>query len=171
MEEHEGVLSFDFETKLETVPNPSLLPNETSSFVSDHDSTAPSFKKVAGKRRTSYRQTVCYHWIRGLCMKGDDCGYLHQYDKSKMPVCRFFGLNGKCREPECMYKHTKREDMPVCRFFRLNGNCREKDCLYKHTQNEEEFPICGYFQLNGKCHKQDCKYRHPQDENSQECNM
>jgi hypothetical protein len=23
-------------------------------------------------------QTVCTYWLRGLCMKGDSCGFLHQ---------------------------------------------------------------------------------------------
>eukprot|EP00955_Chlamydomonas_euryale_P104882 365599-Chlamydomonas_euryale.AAC.1 len=32
--------------------------------------------------------TVCTYWLRGLCMKGDSCGFLHQYDQEKMPVCR-----------------------------------------------------------------------------------
>ena len=35
-------------------------------------------------------QTVCTYWIKGLCMRGDACGFLHEYDKSKMPLCRSF---------------------------------------------------------------------------------
>ena len=34
------------------------------------------------------RQTVCTYWLRGLCMKGEACGFLHEYDLAKMPVCR-----------------------------------------------------------------------------------
>ena len=34
-------------------------------------------------------------------MKGDACGFLHQYDKARMPVCRFFAKFGECREPDC----------------------------------------------------------------------
>ena len=30
-----------------------------------------------------WTQTVCRHWLRGLCMKGNNCGFLHQFDKQK----------------------------------------------------------------------------------------
>ena len=33
------------------------------------------------------KMIVCKHWLRGLCKKGDDCEFLHQYDTAKMPVC------------------------------------------------------------------------------------
>ncbi|CAI7848015.1 unnamed protein product [Closterium sp. NIES-53] len=69
----------------------------------------------AGFRR-NYRQTVCRHWLRGLCMKGNDCGFLHQYDKSRMPVCRYFARWGECRELDCVYKHTN-EDVKECNMY------------------------------------------------------
>ncbi|CAI5479550.1 unnamed protein product [Closterium sp. Yama58-4] len=69
----------------------------------------------AGFRR-NYRQTVCRHWLRGLCMKGNDCGFLHQYDKSRMPVCRYFARWGECREVDCVYKHTN-EDVKECNMY------------------------------------------------------
>merc|ERR1719469_225023 len=28
---------------------------------------------------------VCKHWLRGLCKKGDQCEFLHEYDMSKCP--------------------------------------------------------------------------------------
>lgn len=49
-------------------------------------------------------------------MKGDACGFLHQYDKSRMPVCRFFRLYGECREQDCVYKHTN-EDIKECNMY------------------------------------------------------
>ena len=33
---------------------------------------------------------VCKHWLRGLCKKGDQCEFLHEYDMSKMPECYFY---------------------------------------------------------------------------------
>lgn len=66
-----------------------------------------------GNQRRSFRQTVCRHWLRSLCMKGDACGFLHQYDKARMPVCRFFRLYGECREQDCVYKHTN-DDIKEC---------------------------------------------------------
>ena len=36
------------------------------------------------------KATVCKHWLRGLCKKGDQCEFLHEYDMSKMPECYFY---------------------------------------------------------------------------------
>lgn len=47
----------------------------------------------------NYRQTVCTYWLRGLCMKGDTCGFLHQFDPERMPVCRSLLKFGQCKEP------------------------------------------------------------------------
>ena len=44
-----------------------------------------SHQKLAEK----YRTVVCRHWLRGLCMKGDNCEFLHQMDMDRMPVCRW----------------------------------------------------------------------------------
>ena len=41
------------------------------------------------------RMIVCKHWLRGLCKKGDDCEFLHQYDMEKMPECYFYNKYGK----------------------------------------------------------------------------
>ena len=58
-------------------------------------------------------QTVCRHWLRGLCMKGNGCGFLHQFDKRRMPTCRFFAKYNECREPDCPFKHSL-EDVKDC---------------------------------------------------------
>jgi hypothetical protein len=51
-------------------------------------------------------QTVCTYWLRGMCMKGDACGFLHQYDVDKMPICRNLLKFGQCKELDCPYKHN-----------------------------------------------------------------
>ena len=51
-------------------------------------------------------QTVCTYWLKNLCMKGDDCGFLHQYDPARMPVCRTLLKFGECKEPDCPFKHS-----------------------------------------------------------------
>lgn len=119
----EEALSFDFEGTQETGPtqpttsipiinqSPDLNNNNNNINLNSApgDPTAPP--NFSGRR--SYRQTVCRHWLRGLCMKGETCGFLHQYDKSRMPICRFFRLYGECREQDCVYKHTT-EDIKEC---------------------------------------------------------
>ena len=62
-------------------------------------------------------QTVCTYWLRGLCMRGDACSFLHQYDKDRMPVCRTFVQTGQCNEPDCPFKHA-REDIKEVSWIR-----------------------------------------------------
>jgi hypothetical protein len=39
-------------------------------------------------------QTVCAFWLRGMCMKGEACGFLHKFDPDRMPVCRVWMKTG-----------------------------------------------------------------------------
>lgn len=41
------------------------------------------------------RTVVCKHWLRGLCKKGDQCEFLHEYDMTKMPECYFYARFSK----------------------------------------------------------------------------
>lgn len=38
---------------------------------------------------------MCKHWLRGLCKKGDDCEFLHEFDMTKMPECFFYSKYGE----------------------------------------------------------------------------
>uniref|UniRef100_A0A7N0RE21 Uncharacterized protein n=1 Tax=Kalanchoe fedtschenkoi TaxID=63787 RepID=A0A7N0RE21_KALFE len=87
----------------------------------------------------SFRQIVCRHWLQGLCMKGDACGFLHQYDKLRMPVCRFFRLYGECREQNCVFKHTT-EDIKECNMYKLGFCPNGPDCRYRHEKLPEPPP-------------------------------
>lgn len=66
-------------------------------------------------------QTVCTYWLRGLCMKGDACGFLHQFDPARMPVCRNLLKNGVCKDVDCPYKHSM-EEIKECNMYKL-GFC------------------------------------------------
>eukprot|EP00931_Biecheleriopsis_adriatica_P088440 TRINITY_DN62766_c0_g1_i1.p1 TRINITY_DN62766_c0_g1~~TRINITY_DN62766_c0_g1_i1.p1 ORF type:complete len:573 (-),score=96.16 TRINITY_DN62766_c0_g1_i1:56-1774(-) len=68
-------------------------------------------------------RTVCKHWLKNLCMKGDKCEYLHQYDPNRMPECFFFLKTGKCTDPECVFKHVAATERPECQRYRL-GYCK-----------------------------------------------
>ena len=54
-------------------------------------------------------------------MKGDSCGFLHQFDPARMPVCRTLLKFGTCKEPDCPFKHTT-EEIKECNMYRL-GFC------------------------------------------------
>ncbi|KAH9288169.1 hypothetical protein KI387_032286 [Taxus chinensis] len=122
MEDPEGGLSFDFEGGLETGPissNPPVLGNSLNTNdinVGAPTILAPAVSRPAAQSGRSFRQTVCRHWLRSLCMKGDSCGFLHQYDKSRMPVCRFFARYGECREQDCVYKHSN-DEIKECNMY------------------------------------------------------
>lgn len=49
---------------------------------------------------------MCTYWLKGLCMKGDTCGFLHVFDVARMPVCRQLLKYGVCKEADCPYKHS-----------------------------------------------------------------
>ncbi|KAG5254643.1 30-kDa cleavage and polyadenylation specificity factor [Salix suchowensis] len=149
MEDSEGVLSFDFEGGLDSGPaNPiasipaissanhgattGAAPNTTTTATSTATNSNSGAADIHAGRR-SFRQTVCRHWLRSLCMKGDACGFLHQYDKSRMPVCRFFRLYGECREQDCVYKHTN-EDIKECNMYKLGFCPNGPDCRYRHAK-------------------------------------
>lgn len=70
-------------------------------------------------------RTVCKHWLRGLCKKGADCEFLHEYNLRKMPECYFFTKHGFCSSgDECMYLHiTPHQRRPECRSYTA-GFCR-----------------------------------------------
>ncbi|KAA8514848.1 hypothetical protein F0562_018027 [Nyssa sinensis] len=142
MDDGEGGLSFDFEGGLDTGPtNPTasvpVIQSDAAAATAVANNSAapapadPAAGNLAGRR--SFRQTVCRHWLRSLCMKGDACGFLHQYDKSRMPVCRFFRLYGECREQDCVYKHTN-EDIKECNMYKLGFCPNGPDCRYRHAK-------------------------------------
>lgn len=143
MDDGEGGLSFDFEGGLDVGPaNPTAsVPvvqsdaaaggGASNNVAAPPAAAEPPQGNPAGRR--SFRQTVCRHWLRSLCMKGEACGFLHQYDKSRMPVCRFFRLYGECREQDCVYKHTN-EDIKECNMYKLGFCPNGPDCRYRHAK-------------------------------------
>ena len=78
-------------------------------------------------------QTVCRHWLRGLCMKGNSCGFLHQFEASRMPVCRFFAKYGECKEPDCPFKHSD-QDIKDCNMYKLGFCIHGSQCRFRHQK-------------------------------------
>ncbi|EEA06325.1 zinc finger (CCCH type) domain-containing protein [Cryptosporidium muris RN66] len=68
---------------------------------------------------------VCRHWIRNMCMKGDFCDFLHQYDYERMPPCFTYQKYGVCVDEalgNCPFKH-KADETPLCAQYFL-GFCK-----------------------------------------------
>eukprot|EP00882_Tetradesmus_deserticola_P024789 GHRQ01027114.1.p2 GENE.GHRQ01027114.1~~GHRQ01027114.1.p2 ORF type:complete len:150 (+),score=67.13 GHRQ01027114.1:180-629(+) len=78
-------------------------------------------------------QTVCAFWLRGMCMKGEACGFLHKFDPERMPVCRVWMKTGECKELECPFKHSL-DDVKECNMYKLGFCIYGPNCRYKHTK-------------------------------------
>lgn len=66
-------------------------------------------------------------------MKGDSCGFLHQLDPVRMPVCRALLKYGVCKEADCLFKHSL-DDIKECNMYKLGFCIYGPQCRYKHTR-------------------------------------
>ncbi|KAK9803317.1 hypothetical protein WJX73_000983 [Symbiochloris irregularis] len=98
-----------------------------------HHNHLPQATGQGFQPRRHFRQTVCTYWLKGLCMKGNECGFLHEFDPTKMPICRTLLRYGECKEPDCPYKHTL-DDVKECNMYRLGFCVYGPTCRYKHTR-------------------------------------
>ena len=131
-------LTFDFETYLAKAEATVATDENTNAF---HISGGTGHHKKDFKRGT----VVCRHWLRGLCMKGDACEFLHQYDMKKMPECRW-GMN--CQVPECPFRHIPEEERSDCTFYKQGFCVHGPICRYRHQKlPSEECPDVADFEL------------------------
>jgi len=104
------------------------------------------------------KQVVCKHWLRGLCKKGDQCEFLHEYDLSRMPECFFFSKYLACSNKECPFRHidpeTKVKDCP----WYDRGFCRHGPyCKNRHRRRV----FCPFYLLGFCADGRSCKFAHP----------
>jgi cleavage and polyadenylation specificity factor subunit 4 len=98
-----------------------------------------------GRQNDNY---VCKHWLKALCMKGDNCDYLHEYNLRKMSECQFYNQNGYCQNgDECLYLHVKEESrLPLCEDYN-KGFCEKgPKCGKRHVRRK----LCKFY-LAGFC--------------------
>ena len=91
-----------------------------------------------GIMRPGGRHTiVCKHWLRDLCMKGDKCDFLHQYDLARMPECTQWARLGRCVDQECDFRHdTERIE---CQKFKF-GFCKlGSQCKMRHERHTRPY--------------------------------
>jgi cleavage and polyadenylation specificity factor subunit 4 len=94
------------------------------------------------------KQVVCKHWLRGLCKKGDQCEFLHEYDLSRMPECFFFS------------KYCKLIYVNVYIFFINLVACSNRECPFRHIDPESKIKDCPWFDRGFCRHGPFCKNRH-----------
>ncbi len=125
----------------------------------------------ASHNRDGQKRTVCKHWLRGLCKKGDGCDYLHEYDMRTMPECRFYATFGYCDaaaggERECLYLHrdakTKRRE---CELYRRGFCPKGPACAKKHVRRILcPRYVAGFCPLGDKCAMGHAKLSRPSAE-------
>eukprot|EP00392_Amoebophrya_sp_AT5.2_P015531 g15737.t1 len=122
-------------------------------FAFEEDLRQKDAQQGAGKKQSSFyhsqHQVVCRHWLRNLCMKGEQqCPYLHYYDPNRMPECQTWLRFGKCSDPDCIYRHTKDENRPDCESYKY-GFCKLGNaCRLRHEKRpRKELPevVSDYF--------------------------
>lgn len=118
--------------------------------------SARNFRPPSPLPYSAHARTVCKHWLRGLCKKGQACEFMHEYNLRKMPECWFFAQHGYCNAgDECMYLHvTPHQRRPECRAF-VKGFCPDgPGCPHKHIRRT----ACPLF-LEGFCPRgHDCDF-------------
>eukprot|EP00729_Bicosta_minor_P021762 gene21762-35600_t len=94
------------------------------------------------------KTTVCKHWLKGLCKKGDGCEWLHKYEMYRMMECQFFRDHGNCTNPDCDYLH-------------IDPESKRKDCPWYGAPSRRRLPktedLMGVLHI---WHGQTCKNRH-----------
>ncbi|KAG6620753.1 Cleavage and polyadenylation specificity factor subunit 4 [Phytophthora cinnamomi] len=146
-DEEERRLAFDFEM---------LLPEDGDERMDGGEPRSGAVVGVGGatfgaqgaKKDFKRGTVVCRHWLRALCMKGDNCEFLHQYDMSKMPECRW-GM--ECQVPECPFRHVPDEERVECAFYKQGFCSHGSSCRYRHIKlAREECPETADFALQSK---------------------
>ncbi|CAL8467936.1 g7474 [Coccomyxa elongata] len=125
---------FDFETSLpQTAPASAGHANGPGQQAPPYIPANANIGQSLGNFRKNYRQTVCTYWLKGLCMKGEECGFLHQLDPQRMPVCRTLLKFGECKDPECQFKHDLGE-VKECNMYKLGFCVYGPRCRFRHTR-------------------------------------
>lgn len=113
---------------------------------------------MTAEQQMNYHRTVCNHWLRTLCHKGDHCRYLHQVDRDRMDKCNFWEKYHECSNFDCPFKHDSVEGKDNrCKFY-IRGYCRRGNkCQKPHDVADA---LCVNY-LAGFCPEgPDCQYAH-----------
>lgn len=97
---------------------------------------------------------VCKHWLRGACVNGENCLFLHEYDHRFVPQCVFFETLGDCTNPECPFLHSRPEEkVPECAAYRRGFCPLGPQCSLRHQHKETACPyyLAGFCPLGPNC--------------------
>lgn len=77
-DEEERTLAFDFEALLPDDADDAMDGGMGGSGNNGSGGASAAFGASGGKKDFKRGTVVCRHWLRALCMKGDNCEFLHQ---------------------------------------------------------------------------------------------
>ncbi|EPR78956.1 hypothetical protein SLOPH_1665 [Spraguea lophii 42_110] len=149
---------FDFE---EFIKNTRKLVEEDNIYCEPYQKNQ-CFKKDCSKFHIKLEKAViCKHWLRGLCKKGRQCEFLHEYNLKKMPECWFFSKYGECANPECNFLHIDpNSSSKECLWYK-RGFCRHgMMCRNRHAKKKICFSYFYGFCIAGSS----CDFGHPKHE-------
>ncbi|XP_051206362.1 zinc finger CCCH domain-containing protein 45 [Lolium perenne] len=136
-----GDLVFDFEDDLDAAADAaaagsgSVALGAASALPSSDDlgPAAVGHRHDQGLGSRCSRQTVCPYWLLGVCMMGDSCEFLHEYDLDRMPVCHYLHSYGYCRLPDCVFKHNT-EHLEEYSMYNVGFCPYCPHCQYRHVK-------------------------------------
>ncbi|KAF1332730.1 Cleavage and polyadenylation specificity factor cpsf30-like, partial [Globisporangium splendens] len=132
-DDEERALAFDFEA---------LLPDDANDAADDDKMDGSGGGAPGGKKDFKRGTVVCRHWLRALCMKGDNCEFLHQLAREECPETADFSLQSKVADEENV---KRRKAQPVNEFYKIaickhwekQGSCPFGDeCHFAHGEKE-----------------------------------
>ncbi|XP_044735029.1 cleavage and polyadenylation specificity factor subunit 4 [Chrysoperla carnea] len=159
-------IKFDIEVALDeqygALPLPFPGMDKSTAAVCDFYTSAAGCQKGQScpfRHVRGDRTIVCKHWLRGLCKKGDQCEFLHEYDMTKMPECYFYSRFNACHNKECPFLHIDPESkIKDCPWYD-RGFCRHgPHCRHRHVRRVLCMNYIAGFCPDGP----QCKYMHPQ---------
>lgn len=116
------------------------------------------FRHISGEKTV-----VCKHWLRGLCKKGDQCEFLHEYDMTKMPECYFYSkfgwLTWRCTKSHRWAQWLCCWSAPSCFLMcvlTLAGECSNKECPFLHIDPESKIKDCPWYDRGFCKHGRSC---------------
>lgn len=142
-----NTVEYDFENYALTHGIPDTLDplpyRKTGSVFATGEEAEPIL--TSAKHDPRLRTVVCRHWLRDLCMKGAACEFLHQYDLSKMPLCRH---GERCKIKDCPFRHISEANRMECVFYTQGFCIHGPFCRYKHIRRpREDLPAVADFTL------------------------
>lgn len=88
------------------------------------------------RKRKPKHSSTCTHWLRGLCVKGSACDFMHDASPEYMPICKFYKV-GQCASDEvCMFRHVAppRAYTSICSNY-VKGFCElGPKCRHQHVK-------------------------------------